>query len=564
MNRITSSIRGMHADFIRIFADFSNLFGEEGEKRFNEWVSAIGMDTSKPYTNQAQLYECLGGVCESYDWAKPLIQYLKKDTEHKYYKVRALTASISMNKNDYTDLAELERSARTLTGVPLNINHDPSLTLPFPESRVEWAEYEDKSVEAIIRIHNAQEHIQRAIENGDIVNPSIEGDPRGGAVTEDGRKVPRWYHFTALALLEKDVTLPGVPATYGFEPLFLNESLGRSLVESLSVESKTEKETNMTEKLEEGQGINGLELCGQCRYFTLRQNTTENSPASTGDPGSDNAVSRTTGAVGKGIGVCSIDGELKKRDDPACTDGRVREEAVKQDRSMEGRENTIEEMILKSRIEELNEKILRLTQEKGHEIEANVEVQKKLVEAVDKNVRLQNDLSVEKTKNTRMAKNEIELEEKLSKVEDDMIRLSVRADGLEKDVTLYKGEASRLEATVETLKKTTEEMKDDLTRALTQSNDDSTKRASANQRAINAEESKARAIKEVAILTERVSILTRELSDSVTVRAETAKRSLVDQRTITELREKAEELTGVIRDLKRQLSKKPRVIEIDA
>ena len=36
MNRITSSIRGMHADFIRIFADFSNLFGEEGEKRFNE------------------------------------------------------------------------------------------------------------------------------------------------------------------------------------------------------------------------------------------------------------------------------------------------------------------------------------------------------------------------------------------------------------------------------------------------------------------------------------------------------------------------------------------------
>ena len=145
-----------------------------------------------------------------------------------------------------------------------------------------------------------------------------------------------------------------------------------------------------------------------------------------------------------------------------------------------------------------------------------------------------------------------------------MIRLSVRSDGLEKDVTLYKGEASRLEATVETLKKTTEEMKDDLTRALTQSNDDSTKRASANQRAINAEESKARAIKEVAILTERVSILTRELSDSVTVRAETAKRNLVDQRTITELREKIEELTNVIRDLKRRLSKKPRIIEIEA
>lgn len=555
----------MHFDFLRIFADFTNLYGEEeGERRFGEWIADYALDTSKPYNNAVQIKECLNGVCESYRWAEPLIKYLREDTNHKYYKVRALTASISMNQNDYTDTTELERSARTLTGAPLNINHDHSLTLPYDESRVEWAEYEDKAVEAIIRIHNSQDHIQQAIENGDIVNPSIEGDPRGGAVTEDGRKVPKWYHFTALALLEKDVTLPGVPATYGFEPLFLNESLGRSLVESLSVERETEKETNMTETIEEGQGINGLELCGQCRYFTLKQNTTETSPASTGDPGSDNSVSLTTGAVGKGVGVCSIDGELKKRDDPACTDGRVRDEAVKPDRSMEGREDTIDEMILKSRIEELKEKILRLTQENGREIEANVEVQKKLVEASDKNVRLQNELSVEKTKNTRLSKSTIELEEKLTKTEYDLIRLQVLAKGLESDVTLYKGEKQRLEEAASTLRVNVEEKKDELTRALIQSNKDSTERATANQRAINAEESKSRAVKEVAILTERVSILTRELSDSVTVRAETAKRNLADQRIITELREKIEELTNSIRDLKRQLSKRAKTIIIDA
>jgi len=195
----------MHEDFIIILKNFVNFFGEaEGTQRFKKFIEDYKLDQSKPYLVQVQLMrECINGICESFQWAKPLIQYLKKDDEAKYYKVRALTANISMNKNDYTNLEELEKAARTLTGVPLNINHDHNRRLPHPESRVEWAEFEDNAVEAIIKIHNSQKRVQDALENGDILNPSIEGDPRSGHRTSDGRFVPVWYEFTELALLEE-------------------------------------------------------------------------------------------------------------------------------------------------------------------------------------------------------------------------------------------------------------------------------------------------------------------------------------------------------------------------
>jgi len=48
--------------------------------------------------------------------------------------------------------------------------------------------------------------------------------------------------------LEKDVTLPGDPLTY-IEPLFLNESMGRSLVESLMEDGRNRE--HMTEDYEE-------------------------------------------------------------------------------------------------------------------------------------------------------------------------------------------------------------------------------------------------------------------------------------------------------------------------
>ena len=566
------SKESVHSDFVKILRDFINIFGEEeGHRKYDEMVRAYNIDASLAYRDQAQMKECWGGLCESYNWAKPLIQYLKEDEDAKYYKVRALTATISMNKNDYTNITELERSARTIGYRPLNLNHDPLKELPFPNSRVVSGEFEDKSVECIIRIANegyvpntnySLKDVQRMLDDGDIVNPSIEAEPEGGRMAQDGRKIPEWWNYTALALLEKGVTLPGVPTTFGFEPLFLNESLGRSLVESLRVETHEREEKNMSEpehlpnieepktKLVEGQGIQNMDVCGQCKFFSDLVNTKETAPAVTGAFPTSAEVTISSGAVGSGVGVCSVDGEYKQKQDPACTDGRPREQATNLDRV-----GGVEKMIAKSEINDLNEKILQVTEEKNREIDGHVETQGKLAEAHAKLSRKENELAVVNTKNTRLSKENIELTEKLDKVKADNDRYQVQNGGLEKDVVFYKGESTRLAKIDEHLRKVIDEQKDELTRTMTKMNDESTRRAEAVQRALNAENGRARAVKETALLTEQVSELTSEINDVMQLRAAKAKQALKDQQVIRELREETETQKNIIRSLKKDIEK---------
>ena len=238
----------LHADFRKILDNFLNFFGRKiGQIKYRLFLKSYSLDETDSYASQIPMNECLNGICEAFQWTKPFIEFLREDNGGKYYKVRALTANISMNHNDYSDRDKLEKSARTLTWRPLNINHDKSRFLPFPENRVDWAEFEDNAVETIIRIDNQQKDIQDKIDNGEIVNPSIEGRPIGGERTRDGVFTPAFWNYTALALLEKDLTLPGDPTTFGIEPLFINESLGRSLVESLSMDTNKPDEKTMSE-----------------------------------------------------------------------------------------------------------------------------------------------------------------------------------------------------------------------------------------------------------------------------------------------------------------------------
>jgi len=576
----------IHPDFVKILKDFINIFGEEeGRLKYDEMVRAYNIDVSLAYRDQSQMKECWGAVCESYNWAVPLIQFLKEDKDAKYYKVRALTATVSMNKNDYTNITELERSARTIGYRPLNLNHDPLKELPFPNSRVVSGEFEDKSVECIIRIANegfvpntnySLRDIQRMLDNGDIVNPSIEAEPEGGRMESDGRKIPEWWNYTALALLEKGVTLPGVPTTFGFEPLFFNESLGRSLVESLRVETHENEEKTMSEpeqtpdieeilkgeenKLVEGQAIHGMDVCGQCKFFEDHVYTTETAPAVDGALPTSAEVTISSGAVGPGIGTCHVDGEYKTKQCPACTDGRPRDQPTDLDRV-----GGVEKMIDKSEINDLNEKILRETKEKNEEIDRHIETQGKLAEVTVQLVRKENERAVVKTKNTRLEKENIELGETLNKSKADNDRYQVQVGGLEKDVLFYKGETSRLEKIDENLRKVVEEQKDELTRTMTKMNDESAKRAEAVQRALDAENGRARAVKETALLTEQIAELTREISDVTQLRAVKAKQALKDQQVIMELREENETKTNTIRDLKKlveRLKKKEFDIEI--
>jgi len=649
-----------HDDFKKILDNFIRQYGEEkGTRLFYAWVNKHGLDDTKPYSVQAQLLnECVGPLCEAFRWVEPLIRFYREDGGAKYYKAKALTANVSMNKNDYEDAIELARAAPTLGWRPLNINHDHKRWLPFPEARADMAAFEDNAVETILRIPDTLPEIQRQIEDGEIMHVSIEGEPRGGVKTEKGR-APKYYNFTALALLERDKTLPGDPLT-SLEPLFLRESMGRSLVESLSLE-KTTKVKNMDGKpskvtvklvteakwtrkfindlpnsafaviepaytrgdtdnknarhlpykgeggkvdlphlraalarmnqikpvtdsisaaaLQAGakrvlvaqakkllpnsqwaqeaveEGIQGMDVCGQCKFFTDLSNVIVKVDHLTGAEDS-REVTRLGGAIGPGVGLCQVTKQLVRKADSACTDGRPREAATDLDRTKE----SIGEIILKGKISDLEEKNLRTEQAKIREITEHAKTNQKNTELADKNERVARELAVERNKNVRLKGRLRELETKLDDATSGLAELDVNLGKAKGDVAFYKETVKGLEEKFEVQKKTIAEAKEETARALTKMNDESTKRATAVQEAINAEQEKGRLSREVAELTERVSELTREVSDVAQIRAEQARRNLGDQTLIKELREKNEEKTTTIRGLKRRLSKMPKRI----
>ena len=88
-----------------------------------------------------------------------------------------------------------------------------------------------------MRVDNQDSWLQKKLDNGEIMHPSIEGRPH----PISGR-----YHFTGLALLEKGVELPGMPTTQ-IVPLVFNESVGKSICEFKGGKMVCECETKTSE-----------------------------------------------------------------------------------------------------------------------------------------------------------------------------------------------------------------------------------------------------------------------------------------------------------------------------
>jgi hypothetical protein len=194
----------LHPDFQKILQQFIKHYGKElGTQYFYAWVNQLGLDDTKPYV-QSQ---------EKFQWAQSHFRYIKQDKFAKYYKVEAAFPLTSMNFTVYTEY-ELERAARTLVGKPVNINHE-SHTLKGVT--IEDAEYEDEAVECLLRVLNDAGHglglnIQRMIEEGDILQVSIEASCTRGLKSSPEGDVCVGLNFTGLGLLTKDV-LPGIPLT---------------------------------------------------------------------------------------------------------------------------------------------------------------------------------------------------------------------------------------------------------------------------------------------------------------------------------------------------------------
>ncbi|MCK4267175.1 MAG: hypothetical protein KAX31_07820, partial [Thermoplasmata archaeon] len=281
----------MHADFLWVLKKYIRQWGNEGVEKFYAWVEKAKVNITKPYLISTQrVQECLGGICEAFHWTEPLITYYKEDNEATYWKTLALTANVSMNKNDYENAYELAKASSSMRNKPLNWNHNHEMWLPFPGARVDLAAFEDNGLECIMRIPNDLKHYEEdklvndMIRDGEIIHVSVEGDPHGSVETEQGI-APLDYQFTALALLENDKTLPGDPLTT-LEPLFLRESMGRSLVESLKEKNEIEEVKKIPDKIHEEdtteltppakthlpeetikEGIQGMDACAQCQSF---------------------------------------------------------------------------------------------------------------------------------------------------------------------------------------------------------------------------------------------------------------------------------------------------------
>ncbi len=213
------SKESMHPDFTRVYDKFKKYFGDiDGVLKFEAFIEKNKLNVTKCYHPSAQFYESFG-------WAKPLIQFMRQDKDAKYYAVRALTAGVSMKGADWSDYNKMTMAAKSMNYRPLNYMHDHSTWLPYPRTRVDYAKADDFSVEATLRVDNAEKLLQRQLDH----DPSISEKQWINSVSIEARPEPDGtYHFTGLALIPSGADLPGDPCTEIF-PIAFNESIGQSI-----------------------------------------------------------------------------------------------------------------------------------------------------------------------------------------------------------------------------------------------------------------------------------------------------------------------------------------------
>ena len=308
--------------------------------------------------------------------------------------------------------------------------------------------------------------------------------------------------------------------------------------EKVELEEKTVKET-----LAEYHGIQGMDVCGQCKFFEDLENVTTQAPAA---PGSDATVTHTAGAIGPGIGRCAVTNERVRKNDSVCTDGRPRDQPTNLDRTIE----TMSEINLKSEIADLKNDILQERQATNEQRQKNIKALQEMVEKDNKIAELTKNMSQNTSEIKRLKEERLRLREEGDRHKEDNTRLEVQLGSLEKDLAFYKDENKRVTKARETSQIALEETKEELTKALTKANDESTKRAQDTQRALNAEADKARAIQELAVATAEVAARTREISDLALRLNEYAKKQLSDVATIDEWRKKHSNLVEEYREIK--------------
>ena len=328
--------------------------------------------------------------------------------------------------------------------------------------------------------------------------------------------------------MEKDVTLPGDPLTY-IEPLLFNESMGRSLVESLM--DKRSEQIDMTENIidvkdetleplanltEDYTGIGGMDTCSQCMYFTdLKDSTVEVTDIGEQD---SSVITRTSGGMGAGIGICQVatrlEGKTKyvRKNDPVCTDGRPRTTPTDADRIKEEKTlDKIEIEVIKAdydkQIAEKDTLIFDETKKANSEREAKLKALGQITEHVETLKDKEHVIANLTTEITRLKEDRAKLREEQDNLREQISGLNVGIAGKDADIKHYKDQYDKYHRTYKELSNTEIMLKEQLKRAIDSRDEESTNRAEANQRALNAEEERARIAIENAALMEKLANL---------------------------------------------------------
>lgn len=194
---------------------------------------------------------------------KTYFEYLGIDNDFpgsKIYEVLALTVTRTRNGRYYSR-PELEAGARSLSWRPLNINHDRSRVLPFPQNSTLPMEFNATKMGVMGKIRVTDETTQKKIESGKINRLSVEQIPvKGEDCTSNPNGPPacteKGVVFTAMALLEYDVPagdestriyVPGMNTESVMEELPFQECLACQKGEKLKPHKFIPKTNNKSE-----------------------------------------------------------------------------------------------------------------------------------------------------------------------------------------------------------------------------------------------------------------------------------------------------------------------------
>ena len=184
---------------------------------------------------------------ESFRWFREDLKLMDRNGGKVFVKGKAIMPTISRNNRKYIE-DELIRAARTLTGKPIDVNHEIDLYLdlknkyeeankplkylgkpPTPKGNVIAAEYEDGSIEYVAEINN-REYADKIVDRKSVFDNVLPAskykekwgkDPiYGVSISADyshndeseAVSTPRGLIFNRLSLVE-DPERPGVPGT---------------------------------------------------------------------------------------------------------------------------------------------------------------------------------------------------------------------------------------------------------------------------------------------------------------------------------------------------------------